>query len=51
MFYNKPHATAKWGTMAMDWEFQDTLMHRAGNMLKQTVQQCIKDAGLDRYSV
>jgi Xaa-Pro dipeptidase len=20
MFYNRPHATAKWGTMAMDWE-------------------------------
>jgi thymidylate synthase len=38
-------------TMAMDREFEDTLMHRAGNMLKQTVQQCIKDAGLDRYSV
>lgn len=38
-------------TMAMDREFQDTLMHRAGNMLKQTVQQSIKDAGLDRYSV
>jgi len=37
-------------TMAMDREFQDTLMHRAGNMLKQTVQQCIKDAGLDKYS-
>jgi hypothetical protein len=38
-------------TMAMDREFQDTLMHRAGNMLKQTAQQSIKDAGLDRYSV
>jgi len=38
-------------TMAMDREFEDTLMHRAGNMLKQTVQQSIKDAGLDRYSV
>jgi hypothetical protein len=38
-------------TMAMDREFQDTLMHRAGNMLKQTVQQCIKDARLDKYSV
>jgi hypothetical protein len=38
-------------TMAVDREFQDTLMHRAGNMLKQTVQQSIKDAGLDRYSV
>jgi len=20
MFYNRPHGTAKWGTMAMDWE-------------------------------
>jgi hypothetical protein len=38
-------------TMGMDREFEDTLMHRAGNMLKQTVQQSIKDAGLDRYSV
>jgi hypothetical protein len=38
-------------TMAMDREFEDTLMHRAGNMLKQTVQESIKDAGLDRYSV
>jgi len=38
-------------TMAMDREFQDTLMHHAGNMLKQTVQQSIKDAGLDKYSV
>jgi len=38
-------------TMAMDREFEDTLMHRAGNMLKQTVQQSIKDAGLTRYSV
>jgi len=38
-------------TMAIDREFQDTLMHRAGNMLKQTVQQSIKDAALDRYSV
>jgi hypothetical protein len=38
-------------TMAMDREFHDTLMHRAGNMLKQTAQQSIKDAGLDRYSV
>jgi len=38
-------------TMAMDREFEDTLMHRAGNMLKQTIQQSIKDAGLDRYSV
>jgi len=38
-------------TMAMDREFEDTLMHRAGNMLKQRVQQSIKDAGLDRYSV
>jgi hypothetical protein len=38
-------------TMAMDREFEDTLMHRAGNMLKQTVQQSIRDAGLDRYSV
>jgi hypothetical protein len=38
-------------TMAMDREFEDTLMHRAGNMLKQTVQQAIKDAGLTRYSV
>lgn len=38
-------------TMAMDREFEDTLMHRAGNVLKQTVQQSIKDAGLDRYSV
>lgn len=38
-------------TMVMDREFEDTLMHRAGNMLKQTVQQSIKDAGLDRYSV
>jgi hypothetical protein len=38
-------------TMAVDREFEDTLMHRAGNMLKQTVQQSIKDAGLDRYSV
>jgi hypothetical protein len=38
-------------TMVIDREFEDTLMHRAGNMLKQTVQQCIKDAGLDRYSV
>ena len=37
-------------TMAMDREFADTLMHRAGNMLKQTIQQSIKDAGLDRYS-
>jgi hypothetical protein len=37
--------------MAMDREFEDTLMHRAGNMLKQTVQESIKDAGLDRYSV
>jgi len=38
-------------TMAMDREFEDTLMHRAGNMLKQTVQQSIKNAGLDRHSV
>jgi hypothetical protein len=38
-------------TMAMDREFEDTLMHRAGNMLKQTIQQSIKDVGLDRYSV
>jgi hypothetical protein len=38
-------------TMGIDREFEDTLMHRAGNMLKQTVQQSIKDAGLDRYSV
>jgi len=38
-------------TMAMDREFEDTLMHRAGNMLKQKIQQSIKDAGLDRYSV
>jgi hypothetical protein len=38
-------------TMAMDREFEDTLMHRAGNMIKQAVQQCIKDAGLTRYSV
>jgi hypothetical protein len=38
-------------TMAMDREFEDTLMHRAGNMLKQTVHQSIKDARLDRYSV
>jgi hypothetical protein len=38
-------------TMAMDREFEDTLMHRAGNMLKQTVQHSIKDAGLTRYSV
>ena len=38
-------------TMVVDREFEDTLMHRAGNMLKQTVQQSIKDAGLDRYSV
>jgi hypothetical protein len=37
--------------MAMDREFKDTIMHRAGNMLKQTAQQCIKGAGLDRYSV
>lgn len=38
-------------TMVMDREFEDTLMHRAGAMVKQTVQQSIKDAGLDRYSV
>lgn len=38
-------------TMALDREFEDTLMHRAGNMLKQAVQESIKDAGLDRYSV
>jgi hypothetical protein len=38
-------------TMVVDREFEDTLMHRAGNMLKQTVQQSIKDARLDRYSV
>jgi len=38
-------------TMAIDREFEDTLMHRAGNMLKQTIQQAIKDAGLTRYSV
>jgi len=38
-------------TMVMDREFEDTLMHRAGNMVKQTVQQSIKDAGLTRYSV
>jgi hypothetical protein len=38
-------------TMVMDREFEDTLMHRAGNMLKQTVQQSIKDAGLTRYTV
>jgi hypothetical protein len=38
-------------TMAIDREFQDTLMHRAGNMLKQTVQQSVKDAGLDKHSV
>jgi hypothetical protein len=38
-------------TMVIDREFEDTLMHRAGNMLKQTVQQSVKDAGLDRYSV
>jgi hypothetical protein len=38
-------------SMAMDREFEDTLMHRAGNMLKQTVQESIKDDGLTRYSV
>jgi len=38
-------------TMAMDREFEDTLMHRAGNMLKQSMRQAIKDAGLTRYSV
>lgn len=38
-------------TMVMDREFEDTLMHRAGNLLKQTVGQAIKDAGLTRYSV
>jgi len=38
-------------TMVMDREFEDTLMHRAGAMVKQTVQQSIKDAGLTRYSV
>jgi thymidylate synthase len=38
-------------TMVMDREFEDTLMHRAGNLLKQTVGEAIKDAGLTRYSV
>jgi thymidylate synthase len=38
-------------TMAMDREFEDTLMHRAGNVLKQTIRQSVKDAGLDRHSV
>ena len=38
-------------TMAMDREFEDTLMHRAGAMVKQTVQQSIKDAKLSKYSV
>jgi hypothetical protein len=38
-------------TMAMDREFEDTLMHRAGGMVKQTVQQSIKDAELSKYSV
>lgn len=38
-------------TMAMDREFQDTLMHRAGAMIKQAVEKPIKDAGLGRASV
>ena len=38
-------------TMAMDREFQDTLMHCAGNFIKQTVEENIKDAKLGRSSV
>lgn len=45
------HQSPCMASMVMDKEFEDTLMHRAGNMVKQTVQQSIKDAGLDRHSV
>jgi hypothetical protein len=38
-------------TMVMDREFEDTLMHRAGAMVKQTVQESIKEAKLSKYSV
>ena len=38
-------------TMAMDREFQDTLMHRAGIFIKQSVEENIKEAGLGKTSV
>jgi hypothetical protein len=38
-------------TMVMDREFEDTLMHRAGGMVKQTVQRAIKDGGLTKHSI
>ena len=38
-------------TMTMDREFEDTLMHRAGAMVKHAVEKPIKDAKLDRYTV
>jgi len=45
MFYNRPHATAKWGTMAMDWEagvnFPRLLQERP-----KKAQAAIKAAGL-----
>ena len=45
------HQSPCLATMVMDREFEDTLMHRAGAMVKQTVQQSIKDAKLSKYSV
>jgi len=38
-------------TMAMDREFQDTLMHRAGIFIKQSVEENIKEAKLGKSSV
>ncbi|MDY7018669.1 MAG: DUF166 family protein, partial [Chloroflexota bacterium] len=38
-------------TMVMDREFEDTLMHRAGAMVKQAVENPIKDAKLGKSSV
>ena len=38
-------------TMVMDREFEDTLMHRAGAMIKQAVEKSIKDAKLGKSSV
>jgi Xaa-Pro aminopeptidase len=45
MFYNKPHATAKWGTMAMDWEMGVNLQRLIQTRL-QKAQAAIKASGL-----
>ena len=45
------HQSPCLATMVMDREFEDTLMHRAGLMVKLAAEKPIKDAKLGKSSV